>query len=231
MRRFACLPLVAVFSLTVLLPLAAVADSGTESAFVSDTNSARASHGLPPYSVASDLSAVARRWAAHMAAHRQLAHNPSYSSQVCCWTSIGENVGEGRTVSSIQHAFMGSAPHRANILSSSFTQIGVGTARGSDGQLYVDEVFRRPTHAAPRAAAPHHAVRAAPSTVRTRPVVTVRASRSAVRHPRLRPVHRPDARELFLSRLRAARLAAVSGYADPVGGAVAYLRVVQQVGG
>lgn len=226
MRRSACLSIAAVFSLlTVLLPLAATADSSTESAFISDTNSARSSHGLHRYAVASDLTALARRWAAHMAAHRQLAHNPSFASQVCCWTQVGENVGVGRTVSSIQRAFMASSSHRANILSSSFTQVGIGTARGSDGRLYVDELFRRPTHAAPRAA---HPVRAT-TVVHSRPSVTVRASRSAIRHPRVRPVHRPSAREVFLSRLQAAKLASVTGYVDPVGGALAYLLVVQRL--
>jgi hypothetical protein len=48
---------------------------------------------------------------------------------------------------------MASARHRANILSRSFTQIGIGTARGSDGRLYVDEVFRQPRSGSTTAAA------------------------------------------------------------------------------
>src|SRR5436305_14143438 len=119
MRRTARLPFAALVSLLALLtPVAAAADSGTESQFVSATNSARASHGLHGYSVAADLTSVARRWAAHMAAHRQLAHNPSFTSQVCCWSHVGENVGVGPSVSAIQRAFMASSPHRANILNS-----------------------------------------------------------------------------------------------------------------
>ena len=231
MRRIAVLPLTALLSIiALLLPLAAVADSTTESEFVSDTNSARSSHGLPRYAVASDLTALARRWAAHMAAHRQLEHNPSFPSEVCCWTSVGENVGEGRSVSSIQSAFMASSEHRSNILSSSFTQVGIGTARGSDGKLYVDELFRRPTHAAaPRAARP---VRHVTSSVSSgTPRASVRASRSAIRRPRLRPVHRPTAAQLFLQRLQAARLASTPGYVDPVGGALAYVQVLSRING
>src|SRR4051795_7528269 len=198
MRCLLRLPVAALVSIVVLLlPFAAAADSGSESQFVSDTNSARSSHGLPHYAVAGDMSAVARRWAAHMAAHHELAHNPSFPSEVCCWSHVGENVGVGSSVSSIQHAFMSSSPHRANILSSSYTQVGIGTARGSDGRLYVDELFRRPTSAAPHTAHPR---RAAPVAARPATHAPVRASRSAVRRPRIRPAHHASARELFLSR-------------------------------
>jgi len=222
-----------VAALVLVLPVVAAADSGTEGQFVSLTNSARASHGLPRYAVASDMTSVARRWAAHMAAHHQLAHNPSFTSQVCCWSHVGENVGVGPSVSAIQRAFMASSPHRANILNSGYTQVGIGTARGSDGKLYVDELFRRPTHApTSTTAAPRtvHRSHAAPVVVRSRPQ-PARASRSAVRRPRVRPAHAPSARELFLGRLATARQLSATGYGDPVGGALAYVRVVEQVAG
>ena len=215
---------------TVFLP-AAHADSTSEAQFVSATNSARSAHGLAHYAVASDLTSIARRWAAHMAAHHALAHNPSYASEVCCWSQLAENVGVGATVSQIQRAFMASSEHRANILSSAYKQVGIGTARGSDGRLYVDELFRRPAHvsstttssSAPRTAPAH---RAAP-VARTVPVRSVvRASRSALRRPRLQaPRRRPQAP--FTARLAAAQRAAAPGYVDPVGGAVAYVRVVE----
>ena len=205
-----------------LLPVVALADSGSDSRLVSATNSARSAHGLSGYVVSADLTGVARRWAAHMAAHRQLAHNPSFASQVCCWTHLGENVGAGGTVSAIHRAFMASAEHRANILSRAYTQVGIGTARGSDGKLYVDELFRRPTHPSPRAA-PHPAFAVSHPQVR----VVHRASRSTVRPPMLTAVHRRVLRRpAFATLLAVARRDADSGHADPVGGAVAYLRVV-----
>jgi len=231
MRRATCLSLPALFALFILVvPVAAVADGTNDSRFISYTNSARSAHGLRSYSVSSDLSAVARQWAAHMAAHRQLAHNPSLARQVCCWTQVGENVGDGGTASAIQRAFMASSEHRANILSSGYTQFGVGTARGSDGKLYVDELFRRPTHAAPRTVQPVRTTVSVTRHVSVRRLVP-RASRSAVRRPRVAHPRRPDGRMLFLARLAAARRAGTDGYADPVGGALAYLRVVQQLSG
>jgi hypothetical protein len=123
------------------------ASASDESEFVAYTNSARASHGVPAYAVRYDLTAVARRQAARMAAGRQIYHNPNLSSEVSNWRALGENVGEGPSVSSIQTAFMNSSSHRANILSTTYTEVGIGTARGSDGQIYVSEVFRLPMRA------------------------------------------------------------------------------------
>jgi hypothetical protein len=237
MRCAARLPVIVLLAITTLvLPTAAGADSGSDAKFVSLTNSSRGAHGLHGYAVSSDLTAVARRWAAHMAAHHRLEHNPNFAGQVCCWTRLGENVGVGSTVSQIHRAFMASSPHRANILSTSYTQVGIGTARGSDGKLYVDELFRRPTRAAPRTAQPvqkpvQHPV-AVSHPVRAPAVAQdARASRS-VRRPRLTaPHHRRSAAEVFLARLAAARSTAAGGYDDPVGGALAYLRVVTALRG
>ena len=129
----------------VLIASTGTAHASSAGEFVSDTNSARNSHGLSSYSVASDLTSVAQRHAESMARSQSLYHNSSLGSDVCCWRSIGENIGEGTSESQVQSAFMNSAPHRDNILSSSFTQIGVGTATDSHGTLWVDEVFRQPT--------------------------------------------------------------------------------------
>ena len=144
--RFRLSCLVAVVSLSVGALAAGVssADTSSEQAFVSYTDSARAHHGLRAYTVKSDLTATARRWAQWMARHHTLAHNPSVASDVCCWRDLGENVGRGPTAAAIQRAFMASPEHRSNILSRTYTQMGVGTSRGSDGRLYVDELFRRP---------------------------------------------------------------------------------------
>jgi hypothetical protein len=122
---------------------ASASDSGT---LVSSINSARRSAGLAALSSNSSLSAVARSWAAHMASTGQLAHNPRLGSQVSGWRALGENVGVGGSASSIHSAFMGSSAHRANILSSRYTQVGVGVVSGG-GQLWVVEVFRQPSGA------------------------------------------------------------------------------------
>jgi hypothetical protein len=222
-RRSFALALTAL-SLTVLPLASATADSGSDAAFVSRTNSSRSAYGLPPLSVAGDLTSIARQHAARMAASRAIFHNQSLTSQVCCWTDLGENVGAGSTVDGIHQAFMASPEHRANILSSRYTQIGVGTARGSDGRLYVDEVFRRPDGATPAAVLPPP-----PSTGIASAVLPQRASRSGVRAPYVVP---PSAHELLLRRVHAVWLAKVHRHAerfDPLRRSLDYLGVMRQL--
>lgn len=169
--------------LSLVLPLLAVSAtpanaSATESEFVSRTNSARTSRSLRAYVVRSDLVSVARRQAARMAAARRIYHNPNLTSEVSGWRNVGENVGSGGSVSRIHTAFMNSSGHRSNILSSAFTEVGIGTARGGDGLIYVSEVFRRPY-----GTTSYSTQTRTPTRTTTRTTVTRRASRSAVRRP------------------------------------------------
>src|SRR4051812_1585805 len=134
-----------------------------ESQFIAKMNAARQSAGLRPYSVASDLTSVARQHSAQMASKQELYHNPSLTSQVQNWQAVGENVGEGPTVSDIHTAFMQSPEHKANILDHDFTQVGVGVVVDKHGIIWVTEDFRQPQssttgHAASSAPA-HHTAR------------------------------------------------------------------------
>lgn len=183
------LALALVIALAGLVIAAGGARADSSSSFVGMVNSARAAHGLPSLAVSSDLSAAARAQASRMAASRTLAHTPNLGGAVCCWSALGENVGEGPSASAIEAAFMNSAEHRANILSGSYTQIGVGAVVDSTGTLWVSEIFRRPIGAAP-APAPkpvvtHPAAPAAPTQHRVpiakRPVAA--ATVATVRPP------------------------------------------------
>lgn len=192
--------------LVLLLPLAVFSTvpasaSATESEFVSRANSARTSRGLRAYPVRTDLVAVARRQAARMAAARRIYHNPNLASDVRGWRSVGENVGRGGSAARIHEAFMSSSGHRANILSGTFTEIGVGTARGGDGLIYVSQVFRRPTGTVTYAPAPTPRRTTAPAPT------TRRASRGATRRPvPARPVVAKPAVNPVPGRLKAAWL-------------------------
>jgi uncharacterized protein YkwD len=84
---------------------------------------------------------IAHRHSVEMAQRRSIYHNTSVTSEVRGWRAIGENVGRGPTASSIHRAFMGSSSHRAHILNARYKQIGTGAVKGSDGYLYVTEVF------------------------------------------------------------------------------------------
>jgi hypothetical protein len=115
-----------------------------EGSFAANTDALRAQSGLPAYRVCGDLTELARSWATQMASSNSLAHNTSLPSQIANWRAEGENVGEGASEPSIQQALVNSPPHRANLLSSSFTEVGYGTAVSAGGTMYVDEVFRSP---------------------------------------------------------------------------------------
>jgi uncharacterized protein YkwD len=136
---------VAIAPALVLVAGPASASSSPAASLVAATNQARAAAGIAPLQVSGDLTAVATRQAHNMAASDALYHTPGLSSAVCCWVVLGENVGEGPSAARLQAAFMASADHRANILRTSFTQVGIGYAIDQHGTLWVSEVFRRPS--------------------------------------------------------------------------------------
>ncbi len=166
--RLAALALAAVALLTGLLvnPVSVVpAQASTlEAAMTADINAARAAHGLPALRVAADLVRVARSHSAAMAGARMLYHTPNLTAAICCWLAVGENVGEGGSVAAVNAAFLASAPHRANILNSRYTQVGVGIVVDSAGTLWVTEDFRRPSSSAPAGQASPSSATAATST-------------------------------------------------------------------
>lgn len=98
-------------------------------------NAQRAQNGLKPLSENWELSRVARYKSEDMARNRYFSHeSPTYGSPYqmmrafgLTYRSAGENIAYGqRTPAAVVSAWMNSSGHRANILSSSYTQIGVG---------------------------------------------------------------------------------------------------------
>ncbi len=188
----AVVTVVGIVPLLVLAAAPASASSDPASAMVAATNQARAAAGVGALSVSGDLSAAAARQAKNMAASDLLYHTPNLNTAVCCWVVLGENVGEGPSASRLHAAFMASPDHRANILRSSFTQIGVGYAFDRRGTLWVSEIFRRPngTVAAVKpAAVVHPTVTSTPPPV-AKPVSKpqVQAAVPAARPPVAAPV-------------------------------------------
>jgi hypothetical protein len=112
-----------------------------------------------------------------MAARHSYYHNPSLGSEVGGWQALAENVGKGSDAASLHSAFMASSGHRHNILSPTYTEVGVGTATDSAGTLYVVEIFRLPAGAS--SYAPVRRTSTATPRIRTR--VPARSSRSGRR--------------------------------------------------
>jgi len=98
-------------------------------------NAQRAQNGLKTLAENWELSRVARYKSADMAGKRYFSHeSPTYGSPYqmmrnfgISFRSAGENIAYGqRTPAAVVGAWMNSSGHRANILNSSYTHIGVG---------------------------------------------------------------------------------------------------------
>jgi uncharacterized protein YkwD len=110
-----------------------------ESSFVMMNND-RAAHGVGPLIPHGGLLAKAQSWAEHLAAINSLEHSSLPSGVSSCWSTLGENVGYGSSISSVEGAFMASSPHRSNLLNGAFAYAGTGVAyRGS--RVFVVQVF------------------------------------------------------------------------------------------
>jgi hypothetical protein len=130
--------------------LAAAADSGTESEFLSLINSTRADNGLAPLDLNGGLQSHARNHTQDMIAAGDIYHSSDAELAAAGgsgWSRIGENVGRGQSPSSLHGAFMGSPGHKANILGD-YNYVGIGTD-SAEGYLYVTVVFMKKGETAP----------------------------------------------------------------------------------
>lgn len=131
------------------------ATKAQESEVVRLVNVERAKQGLQLLTENWQLSRVARYKSADMAKLGYFSHtSPTYGSPFTMmenfgitFTSAGENIAMGqRSPQEVMNAWMNSPGHRANILSPSFSQIGVGLAQSSSGQYYWTQMFIRPMY-------------------------------------------------------------------------------------
>lgn len=113
-----------------------------ERAFARKSNRARTKRNVARLKLDPELSRVARQQTRRMIDKNLLHHTPSeaLSRRVTNWVTLGENVGVGGTVLSLQRAFMNSSGHRRNILNSSYRYVGID-ARRNDGRLWVTVIF------------------------------------------------------------------------------------------
>jgi uncharacterized protein YkwD len=106
-------------------------------------NAQRLRAHLVPVGLSQELSTVARKQSERMVTSHRVFHNPHLSTDVHSWESVGENVGSGRGLTSLEHAMLADPIARANLLGPGFRQIGAGV-RIRHGLLYVTIVVRRP---------------------------------------------------------------------------------------
>lgn len=124
-----------------------------ESEVVRLVNIERSKAGLQPLTENWQVSRVARYKSQDMATKGYFSHtSPTYGSPFTMmqnfgirFSSAGENIAMGqRTPQEVVTGWMNSPGHRANILSPSYTQIGVGLAKNSKGTNYWTQMFIKP---------------------------------------------------------------------------------------
>ena len=127
-------------------------------------NKNRTAQGLAPYTLSSGLNSSAAAHNQVMASGCGLSHQcpgeaafgDRETSAGVHWTSAGENIGEGGGVGSSDAGIAASAVglnqmmldekarddgHRKNILSSSFTRVGIAVYRDSSGTVWLTQDF------------------------------------------------------------------------------------------
>ena len=116
----------------------------TERKFNRKMNKARRRGHMRKLSLDPELSKVARRHTKEMVRRNLLHHTPHsvLGRRVTRWSYLGENVGFGGSVDSLHRAFMNSAPHRHNIMRSSYRHSGIGVMR-RHGRMWVTVIFEQ----------------------------------------------------------------------------------------
>ena len=146
----------------VFASFAAYISSTAEGVQYSNVNAFRSNHGIGGLSYNGCLTNMARSWAQQLAAQNGESHNPNLQAQMNnCFGSVlrtgGENVGaaywnstkgswpcndtDNNCSYAVFQLFTNSAEHKDNMLSTGFTDIGIGAYRDDRGVLWVVQDF------------------------------------------------------------------------------------------
>jgi hypothetical protein len=146
-KAYLTLLLLVTLSLLATPVRAQVGDSAAE--FYALVNQMRVDAGLAPYGWSQALAGSAQRHADDLAAHQLASHTGSDGSTpaqrvaeagYAAWGDgqvVGENFWSGHgTVADALDWFMGDPPHRENILSARYREVGIGVATDAEGSSY-----------------------------------------------------------------------------------------------
>ncbi len=112
-------------------------------------NADRASNGLKALKFNSQLTNLGEKYAQDMINRNFFAHtNPEGQSPFdrmqqagISYNSAGENIAINSNVTAAEKAFMNSSGHRANILNTGYTEVGIGVRYDAKGSAYVVQEF------------------------------------------------------------------------------------------
>ena len=114
--------------------------SPTQSQVQSELNADRGAQRLRTLSIQPDAQTKAQAWAEKLARENKLYHSNLSDGIRARWCGLAENVGYGANVPVIEDAYMNSAGHRANILSTTWNGVGVGYAKNGN-RVFTVQVF------------------------------------------------------------------------------------------
>lgn len=112
-------------------------------------NQDRAANGLGALKANAQLTKLAENYAQDMIKRGYFSHyNPEglspfqrMSNAGIAYKTAGENLAINTSVAAAEKAFMNSSGHRANILNSTYTDVGIGVVRSPGGSVYVVQEF------------------------------------------------------------------------------------------
>ena len=115
-------------------------------------NADRTKNGLPALKMNSQLGTLAENYAKDMVNRNFFSHyNPEGQSPFdrmnqagIKYSYAGENLAINTSPAAAETAFMNSSGHRANILNTNYTDVGLGVAYDSNGRIYVVQEFIKP---------------------------------------------------------------------------------------
>jgi hypothetical protein len=131
---------------SIALAAPAQAATGSSATVFSLTNAHRANAGLKPLISDPALDRAAQAWAKYLASSCKFVHSTATwrASRVgsAGWSATGENIAAGyATPNAVMSGWMASSGHRANILNSRYTGVGIGFAKGTCYGSYWVQIF------------------------------------------------------------------------------------------
>lgn len=113
-------------------------------------NAERKKQGLKALTLSSELSNIATLKSSDMAKKNYFSHtSPTYGTPFemlqqfgISYSAAGENIAAGqKTAEDVMQSWLNSSGHRANILSSKYTELGVGYYKGGSYGVYWTQLF------------------------------------------------------------------------------------------
>lgn len=109
-------------------------------------NQERSRRTMAPLIRMVELDQLARIHAEQIAEEGELRHVEAdalrYALKDVPYRRLGENVARGESIRAIHNDMMGTLSNKNNIVDRRFTHMGMGTAVGKDGELYLCQIFR-----------------------------------------------------------------------------------------